>query len=222
MIPKYMQMAAAAKYYQAAENDNSALASFNLGYMHEFGRGVARDFPLAKELYDRAVASNPEAYLPVWLSLLRLRFTWFFHDLISSIAGPTTLSNAENEKNDSAQSSGNRKFLSSVWFSPTLFYSTVSRMQFIKTPFIIRRLAHIDGPAINFPILPSSFWRSNVRGWKLFRLGNRWDWIYFHSCNFGGCVDLASKSTECSSTPRLVHLIIISIMKAFHLLLVFF
>ena len=43
----------AAKYYRSAATDlQSARANFNLGFMHEWGLGLAQDFPLAKRYYD--------------------------------------------------------------------------------------------------------------------------------------------------------------------------
>tara|TARA_R110002050_G_scaffold272712_1_gene416513 strand:+ start:872 stop:1285 length:414 start_codon:yes stop_codon:yes gene_type:complete len=55
--------------YRYASDRDIAQASFNLGYMHENGLGVPRDFHLAKRFYDQAVAKNPDAYLPVLLVL---------------------------------------------------------------------------------------------------------------------------------------------------------
>ncbi|KAF8539369.1 hypothetical protein BDD12DRAFT_737232 [Trichophaea hybrida] len=64
---------AATCYSAAAEHQASAQALWNLGWMHENGIGVAQDFHLAKRYYDQAFETNPEAYLPVTLSLLKLR-----------------------------------------------------------------------------------------------------------------------------------------------------
>lgn len=45
----------AAKYYRSAATElQSARANFNLGFMHEWGLGLAQDFPLAKRYYDLA------------------------------------------------------------------------------------------------------------------------------------------------------------------------
>ncbi|CAG8464095.1 3628_t:CDS:10 [Paraglomus occultum] len=57
-------------YYEASSE--SAIAMWNLGWIHESGIGVTQDFDLAKRWYDRSLASNPAAYLPVTLSLLKL------------------------------------------------------------------------------------------------------------------------------------------------------
>jgi SEL1 protein len=57
--------------------------------MHENGVGLTQDFHLAKRYYDLALETNEEAYLPVTLSLLklRLRSAWntLTHGRINSI-----------------------------------------------------------------------------------------------------------------------------------------
>ncbi|TPX45628.1 hypothetical protein SeMB42_g01683 [Synchytrium endobioticum] len=74
----------AALYYQvAAELEFSAMAMWNLGWMHEFGIGVERDYHLAKRFYDRALQTNPEAYLPVNICLFRLYAKWWFYTIFS-------------------------------------------------------------------------------------------------------------------------------------------
>ncbi|KAK7743339.1 ERAD-associated protein [Diatrype stigma] len=60
-------------YTGASEYFQSAQALFNLGWMHENGVGLNQDFHLAKRYYDQALETNEEAYLPVTLSLLKLR-----------------------------------------------------------------------------------------------------------------------------------------------------
>ena len=45
---------------------------FNLGWMHEQGRGVAQDRHLAKRFYDMATEAAPEAAWPAGLCLARL------------------------------------------------------------------------------------------------------------------------------------------------------
>ena len=47
-------------------------AYFNLGYMHQLGRGVERDTALAKRNYDRAVEVQSEAIMPVKIALFFL------------------------------------------------------------------------------------------------------------------------------------------------------
>jgi SEL1 protein len=64
---------AAACYTAASEFHQSAQALYNLGWMHENGVGLTQDFHLAKRFYDQALETNEEAYLPVTLSLLKLR-----------------------------------------------------------------------------------------------------------------------------------------------------
>ncbi|KAF9930209.1 ERAD-associated protein [Linnemannia zychae] len=69
---------ATACYQVAAESESSAMAMWNLGWMHENGVGVAKDFYLAKKWYDLSLSTNQIAVLPVSLSLARLnaRFIW--------------------------------------------------------------------------------------------------------------------------------------------------
>jgi SEL1 protein len=90
----------AANYYQSAsETQASALAMWNLGWMHENGMGVAqvrghptvgmpqshmfsiKDFHLAKRYYDLALETNSEAYFPIILSLLKLHIRSIWHAL---------------------------------------------------------------------------------------------------------------------------------------------
>ncbi|KAL4880156.1 ubiquitin-protein ligase Sel1/Ubx2 [Aspergillus karnatakaensis] len=60
-------------YHTAAEVHDSAQAYWNLGWMHENGVHVEQDFHMAKRYYDLALSTSSEAYLPVKLSLLKLR-----------------------------------------------------------------------------------------------------------------------------------------------------
>ncbi|KAK8064793.1 Protein sel-1-like protein 2 [Apiospora phragmitis] len=80
---------AAQCYSGASEYLQSAQALYNLGWMHENGVGLVQDFHLAKRYYDQALETNDEAYLPVTLSLLKLRIrsAWntFTHGKINSI-----------------------------------------------------------------------------------------------------------------------------------------
>jgi SEL1 protein len=89
-IGTHADMEKAASCYQGAtEFHQSAQALYNLGWMHENGVGLDQDFHLAKRYYDHALETNEEAYLPVTLSLLklRLRSAWntFTHGRINSI-----------------------------------------------------------------------------------------------------------------------------------------
>ena len=47
-------------------------ACFNLGYMHEYGAGVAADLALAKRNYDKALEYLPSATVPVQTALFSL------------------------------------------------------------------------------------------------------------------------------------------------------
>lgn len=69
---------AATCYQTAAETHQSAQALWNLGWIHENGLGVEQDFHLAKRFYDQALETNQESYLPVKLSLTKLRMrSWW-------------------------------------------------------------------------------------------------------------------------------------------------
>lgn len=76
-------------YTGASEYLQSAQALYNLGWMHEHGVGLDQDYHLAKRYYDSAVETNDEAYLPVTLSLLKLRaksaWNTMTHGTINSI-----------------------------------------------------------------------------------------------------------------------------------------
>jgi SEL1 protein len=62
-------------YQAAAETLHSAQAYWNLGWMHENGLGMGQDFHLAKRFYDLALETGRgEAYLPVKLALMKLRW----------------------------------------------------------------------------------------------------------------------------------------------------
>jgi hypothetical protein len=50
--------------------------------MHEHGEGLPKDFHLAKRYYDKALATNPSAALPVYLALAGLWLRQNFQDNI--------------------------------------------------------------------------------------------------------------------------------------------
>ena len=70
---------AATCYQTAADSQQSAQALWNLGWIHENGLGVEQDFHLAKRFYDQALETNQESYLPVKLSLAKLRLRSFWN-----------------------------------------------------------------------------------------------------------------------------------------------
>jgi SEL1 protein len=79
---------AAACYQAASESSLSAQAMWNLGWMHENGVGIEKDFHLAKRYYDLALNTNLEAYVPVQLSLFRLRWrSWWNRITHGSVNG---------------------------------------------------------------------------------------------------------------------------------------
>ncbi|CAJ0926493.1 unnamed protein product [Ranitomeya imitator] len=59
-------------YRLASEQQHSAQAMFNLGYMHEKGLGIKQDIHLAKRFYDMAAEASADAQVPVFLALCKL------------------------------------------------------------------------------------------------------------------------------------------------------
>lgn len=62
----------AAQLYAYAAKLRDAQASFNLGFMHQFGVGLPQDLALAKRYYDKAGEVKADAWLPVSLALYAL------------------------------------------------------------------------------------------------------------------------------------------------------
>lgn len=60
---------ALAHYLSASETQQSPMAYWNLGWMYQSGKGVARDWHLAKRYYDLSRETGEEAGLAVWFSL---------------------------------------------------------------------------------------------------------------------------------------------------------
>lgn len=75
-------------YHTAAEAHHSAQAYWNLGWMHENGVAVEKDFHMAKRYYDLALETNAEAYLPVKLSLLKLRARSYWNSITNGDIKP--------------------------------------------------------------------------------------------------------------------------------------
>ncbi|KAL4895713.1 ubiquitin-protein ligase Sel1/Ubx2 [Aspergillus ambiguus] len=75
-------------YHTAAEAHYSAQAYWNLGWMHENGVAVQQDFHMAKRYYDLALETSPEAYLPVKLSLLKLRLRSYWNRITNGNINP--------------------------------------------------------------------------------------------------------------------------------------
>ncbi|RAL05280.1 ubiquitin ligase complex subunit HRD3 [Aspergillus ibericus CBS 121593] len=75
-------------YHTAAEVHYSAQAYWNLGWMHENGVAVDQDFHMAKRYYDLALETSTEAYLPVKLSLLKLRMRAYWNWLTNGDINP--------------------------------------------------------------------------------------------------------------------------------------
>ena len=101
--------------YQRAAESHSAQALWNLGWIHENGiPPIEQDFHIAKRYYDLALEKSVEAYLPVKLALLKLRFrSW----LNSIIGGKANSIKADDEQ----ELSKNRSF--SEWIAHFLEYA---------------------------------------------------------------------------------------------------
>lgn len=56
----------------ASDQQHNAQAMFNLGYMHEQGLGMQKDWHLAKRCYDLAAETSADAKVPVALALMKL------------------------------------------------------------------------------------------------------------------------------------------------------
>lgn len=83
---------AASCYQYAAEKYLSSLAMWNIGWMHENGVGVPLDFHLAKRYYDDALSNNPDASLPVSLSLIKLGAKFIFNYFSAPKQGESLIS----------------------------------------------------------------------------------------------------------------------------------
>ena len=86
-------------YHTAAEAHHSAQAYWNLGWMHENGIAVEQDFHMAKRYYDLALETNQEAYLPVKLSLIKLRMRGYWNRITNGKVNPIQ---EEESKSDPA------------------------------------------------------------------------------------------------------------------------
>lgn len=65
----------------ASEQQYNAQAMFNLGYMHEQGLGMQKDWHLAKRCYDLAAETSADAKVPVALALIKLSLMFKFENL---------------------------------------------------------------------------------------------------------------------------------------------
>ncbi|TKA54602.1 hypothetical protein B0A53_03009 [Rhodotorula sp. CCFEE 5036] len=75
---------AAGCYQSAATTRFSAMAMWNLGWMHEVGKGVPQDFHLAKRNYDMALETSTDAFFPSTLSLIGLYARALYHAITKS------------------------------------------------------------------------------------------------------------------------------------------
>jgi len=63
------QLSLAVAYYRVASDLRNAQATFNLGWMHQYGLGIPKDHHLAKRFYDYAIELNPDASVPSTVAL---------------------------------------------------------------------------------------------------------------------------------------------------------
>ncbi|CAI4047733.1 hypothetical protein SUVZ_12G2460 [Saccharomyces uvarum] len=86
--------------YQGAALKYSIQAIWNLGYMHEHGLGVNRDFHLAKRYYDQVLEHDHKFYLASKLCVLKLHLkswlTWLTREKVNYWA-PTIPPNANED-----------------------------------------------------------------------------------------------------------------------------
>ncbi|GAA6051264.1 hypothetical protein JCM3770_006785 [Rhodotorula araucariae] len=82
---------AAGCYQSAATTRFSAMAMWNLGWMHETGQGVPQDFHLAKRHYDTAYDTSADAALPATLSLIGLYARALYHAVLKPGGGVDAL-----------------------------------------------------------------------------------------------------------------------------------
>ena len=106
----------AVAHYRAASEARLAQAMFNLGWMHEQGRGVAKDRHLAKRFYDMATEAAPEAAWPAGLCLGRL---WLLNAVDAALERVDGLALALNIR---FGRHGLKIPMSAVWFPLALEY----------------------------------------------------------------------------------------------------
>lgn len=86
-VPKDPEKAATC-YTSAAEMQQSALAAWNMGWLHENGIGVEQDYHLAMRYYIQALDTNRESYLPVTLSMYKLRLRNWWNQVTGGSINP--------------------------------------------------------------------------------------------------------------------------------------
>lgn len=68
----------AARMYSIASDGLDSQAAFNMGYLHEHGLGVSKDFSLSKAYYERSNELDPKAWLPVSVALWKIYIKSFW------------------------------------------------------------------------------------------------------------------------------------------------
>lgn len=59
-------------YYKHASELHNPQATYNVGFMHQFGLGIEEDLLLAKRYFDLALSYNPYAVIPVFVGLFTI------------------------------------------------------------------------------------------------------------------------------------------------------
>jgi SEL1 protein len=167
-------------YHNAAEAHHSAQAYWNLGWMHENGVAVAQDFHMAKRYYDLALATNREAYLPVKLSLLKLRARGYWNRITKGDINPIRdegkhmkleghfsflfytwlLTNFPFQKRDLVAPSKNGSRLSLKMMQPTITTSSTKLAKMTKTSWESNQTKVTD-------ITTIWIWTSTIASWRV-------------------------------------------------------
>jgi len=66
--------------YRDAGDRAHPQALFNLGYMHENGLSIPKDFHLAKRYYDQAATHSDKAWVPVQIALVHLHIRMWYDE----------------------------------------------------------------------------------------------------------------------------------------------
>ncbi|KAI9145207.1 hypothetical protein BKA69DRAFT_1121621 [Paraphysoderma sedebokerense] len=88
---------AVAYWTVAADVDKNAMAMWNLGWCFENGIGVVKDYHLSKRYYESALETNPDAWLPISLSLIKLNLKYWWETVTNFIQFESSDESAEIE-----------------------------------------------------------------------------------------------------------------------------
>ncbi|KTW32279.1 uncharacterized protein T551_00370 [Pneumocystis jirovecii RU7] len=99
-------------FMSAADTGISALAIWNLGWMYENGIGIQQDFLLAKRHYVNALLTSSEAWLPVTLSLIKLRIRSVYKSIVNG--STITTSNKLGQKENTSIITKSKNFIRKI------------------------------------------------------------------------------------------------------------